>query len=61
MKKTYMTPAAVVVEIAIKNQLLTISGGTTGIGYGGVDNDGTIEPASRELEEFFSNWDDSKY
>lgn len=56
-----MTPAAVVVEIAIKNQLLTISGGTTGIGYGGVDNDGTIEPASRELEEFFSNWDDSKY
>ena len=60
MKKTYMTPATVVVEIAIKNQLLTISAGDTGIGYGGVD-DGTHIPASRELDEFFSNWDDDNY
>ena len=60
MKKAYMTPSTVAVEIAIKNQLLTISGGTTGIGYGGVD-DGTNIPASRELDEFFSNWDDDNY
>ena len=56
-----MMPTIKVVEIAIKNQLLTISGGTTGIGYGGVDNDGSQVPASRELDEFFSNWDDDNY
>ena len=58
MKKKYMTPSVEVVEITIKNQLLTISGGDRGIGYGGVDDSGTMEPASRELDEFFSNWNE---
>ena len=49
MKKTYMTPTAVVVEIAIKNQLMYVSGGMTGIGYGGVDIEGTKDPASRVI------------
>lgn len=57
MKKTYIMPTVKVVEIAIKNQLLTISAGDRGIGYGGVD-DGSHIPSSRELDEFFSNWDE---
>lgn len=48
MKKKYMTPAVMVLEIAIREQLLTVSGGgTTDIGYGGVDTEGELDPASR--------------
>ena len=48
MKKTYMTPAIEAQEIITEVRLLTVSGGDTGIGYGGVD-DGTFDPASRLL------------
>ena len=47
MKKTYRTPAIDVQEITIAEHLLVVSGGDTGIGYGGEDPDGTFDPASR--------------
>ena len=48
MKKTYMTPVAEMIDVEVKEQLLTISGGDTGIGYGGVDDSGTLDPAGRD-------------
>ena len=49
MKKTYMTPAFEVVRVQTQ-ALLTGSGvNTDGIGYGGVDTGGTMEPSSREI------------
>ncbi len=48
MKKTYMTPGTEVMEMNIKEQLLTVSGGDTGIGYGGIDTTGEPEPAGRD-------------
>ena len=48
MKKQYMTPATEVMEMNITEQLMTISSGDTGIGYGGVDESGSLEPAGRD-------------
>lgn len=50
-KKTYMRPAAEVLDIQMEELLNTVSG-STGIGYGGVDNGGTKDPASREFVDF---------
>ena len=55
MKKKYMTPTVVVVNIDTKNQLLTISAGDKGLGYGGVDTAGELDPAAREFDAW---WDD---
>lgn len=55
MKKNYMTPTIMVTEIDMREQLLTISGGDTGLGYGGVDTEGELEPASREFDDLFDN------
>ena len=43
-----MTPVAEMIDVEVKEQLLTISGGDTGIGYGGVDDSGTLDPAGRD-------------
>ena len=48
MKKTYMTPMTEMIDVEAKEQLLTVSGGDTGIGYGGVDTSGEPEPAARD-------------
>ena len=48
-KKAYMRPAAEVLDIQTEELLNTVSG-STGIGYGGVDNGGTKDPASRLFE-----------
>ena len=48
MKKIYMTPVTEVMEMIITEQLLTISGGDKNIGYGGVDESGSLEPADRD-------------
>jgi hypothetical protein len=53
MKKTYMAPIAIVVEINARSWLMTVSAGDKGIGYGGV-NDGSHTPSSRRC----NNWDD---
>jgi hypothetical protein len=36
------------IDVEVKEQLLTVSGGDTGIGYGGVDTSGEPEPAARD-------------
>jgi len=48
MKKIYITPAMKAAAMEMEN-LMTDSGvvSTQGIGYGGVDEGGTIEPAAR--------------
>ena len=51
MKKTYMTPATEMIDVKVREQLLTISGGDTGIGYGGVDTSGSLDPADRDDED----------
>lgn len=50
MKKTYVAPTVEETIIDVVEQLLTISGGDTGIGYGGVDTGGTLDPAERVFD-----------
>ena len=56
MKNNYQTPEIKVLEITIKEQILTISGGSKGIGYGGLDTSGERDPASRRMDDW--DWDD---
>ena len=60
MKKTYMTPLTEVMEMNITEQLLTISGGDKNIGYGGVDESGSLEPAGRD-DDATVNWADQLF
>ena len=55
MKKTYMTPMTEMIDVEVKEQLLTVSGGDTGIGYGGVDESGTLDPADRDADTDWTN------
>ena len=55
MKKTYMTPVTEMIDVEVKEQLLTVSGGDTGIGYGGVDESGTLDPANRDADTDWTN------
>ena len=55
MKKTYMTPVTEMIDVEVKEQLLTVSGGDTGIGYGGVDESGSLEPANRDADTDWTN------
>lgn len=56
MKKTYIAPSVEVTMVCVTEQLLTISGGDTGIGYGGVDTGGTLDPAERDSD--MNLWDE---
>ena len=55
MKKTYMAPVTEMIDVEVKEQLLTVSGGDTGIGYGGVDESGTLDPANRDADTDWTN------
>lgn len=55
-----MTPATEMIDVKVREQLLTISGGDTGIGYGGVDDSGTLEPAARD-DDVMENWADQLF
>lgn len=55
MKKKYMTPSIEVEECSLGNQLLVVSAPDKGLGYGGVDEGGTLDPASREFDDW---WDE---
>ena len=55
MKKTYMAPMTEMIDVEAKEQLLTVSGGDTGIGYGGVDESGTLDPADRDADTDWTN------
>ena len=46
-----MIPATEMIDVKVREQLLTISGGDTGIGYGGVDTSGSLDPADRGDED----------
>lgn len=48
MKKIYMTPSTEVMKYNSDVQLMTVSS-DTGIGFGGVDNEGSLDPASRTV------------
>ena len=43
------------IDVEVKEQLLTVSGGDTGIGYGGVDESGTLDPADRDADTDWTN------
>lgn len=60
MKKTYMTPVTEMIDVEVKEQLLTVSGGDTGIGYGGVDESGSLDPAGRD-DDATANWADQLF
>jgi len=49
MKKTYMAPESGVVMLK-RVELLTISSGDRGIGYGGVDTGGAKDPSGRAYD-----------
>ena len=51
MKKTYMAPVTEMIDVEVKEQLLTVSGGDTGIGYGGVGESGSLDPADRDDDD----------
>lgn len=58
MKKTYMSPLCEEIKLNNRYSLLSNSNSIKGmgdledVGYGGVDNDGTMDPSSREFDEF---------
>ena len=54
MKKMYMMPAVKDLENEMEVDLMTVSS-DNGIGYGGVDDDGSKDPAARRTD---TNWDD---
>jgi hypothetical protein len=55
MKKTYISPVTNVTEIELEN-MITASGvtGNNGIGNGGVDEDGSLDPDAKEYDGY---WD----
>lgn len=48
MKKEYVAPKVEVVQFASEVTLSSISGGDKAIDYGGIDREGSIEPAYRD-------------
>lgn len=48
MKTTYITPDMVVLELATETMIATSGVNSEGIGYGGVDEDGSIIPSSND-------------
>ncbi len=48
MKTTYITPYMVVLELATETMIATSGVNSEGIGYGGVDEDGSIIPSSND-------------
>lgn len=50
MKRQYMSPVVEEIVYNGEEELLSTVSSDWGIGYGTVDEDGTMEPASRYLE-----------
>ena len=59
MKKTYLQPLTEVVRMGTWNFICASEGVTSnnGIDYGGVDEDGELDPASRRRRDV---WDDGE-
>ncbi len=60
MKKTYLKPTTEVVKLGTTMMVCTSDGVTSekGIGYGGVDEEGQKDPASRRRRR--DAWDDEE-
>lgn len=56
MKKIYVRPSISEVILGSTQMLCGSIFSTIGIGYGGVDNNGTSDPASRSHN--YNNWDE---
>ena len=62
MKKTYLQPSAEMDSIGTESMICNSVTSDNGIGYGGVDEDGTKEPASRRYrnnvweEQYEEEW-----
>ena len=58
MKKIYIAPNTVVVEIE-SEMILAASGvhSDKGIGYGGVDTDGSIDAEARPFDSRWDSWE----
>ena len=66
MKKTYMSPLCEEIKLNSRCTLLNGSsikgmGEMADVGYGGVDDDGELDPASREFDEFDEDFDDEEF
>ena len=59
MKKEYIAPEVEIVQFASEVTLSSISGGDKEIDYGGIDTEGTIEPAFKE-DMLDVNFDDNE-
>lgn len=55
MKNRYITPVTEMLDYVTEEELLTVS--ANGIGYGGVDNEGGKDPASRLFDDF-DDWEE---
>ena len=59
MKKEYIQPKACIKHVTIETPILGVSNRELGIGYGGVDEAGTMNPDAREMSpQHNSVWDD---
>lgn len=47
MKTIYIIPSMEILELSVENMIATSGVNSDGIGYGGVDEDGTLTPSSR--------------
>ena len=67
MKKTYMSPQCEEIKLNNRYSLLSNSNSIKGMGdledvdFGGVDETGTLDPASREFDEFDEDFDDEEF
>ena len=66
MKKTYMSPLCEEIKLNSHYTLLSGSGvsggdGLVDAGYGGIDENGELDPASREFDEFDEDFDDEEF
>ena len=67
MKKTYMSPLCEEIKLNSRYTLLSNSTSIKGmgdlddVGYGGVDEGGTLDPSSREFDELDEEFDEEEF
>jgi hypothetical protein len=57
-KKEYSTPAMEIIEAYIDRLLMGSVNSEVGIGYGGVDEDGTLDPAAPQGQFDMDDWEE---
>ena len=62
MRRIYVMPSCTPVALEDEDDLLANSGvNADGIGYGGVDSEGSLDPAAKRVNPFYSDDDGLKY